>query len=135
MIGDLNIHFNISHTGGYVACAVADEPVGIDIELIKPIEHKIAEQFYTPDEAEYLMTGDIECRFHEVWTKKESRIKWEGKGLHKSLTSFSVVDSNEQEQVIYHHIFQNDESVYYVCSTKKVSPSVQIMDTAVNRLQ
>ncbi len=40
------IHFNISHTGNYVVCAISDEPVGIDIELIKPIEHKIAECFF-----------------------------------------------------------------------------------------
>ena len=40
LIGSPHIQFNISHTGSYVACALADEPVGIDIEFIKPIEQE-----------------------------------------------------------------------------------------------
>lgn len=28
-----DVHFNISHSGEYVACAVADSPVGVDILL------------------------------------------------------------------------------------------------------
>lgn len=130
LIGDPHIHFNISHTGCYVACAVADVPVGIDIELIKPIEQKIAERFFTPDEAAYIMVDNHERCFYEVWTKKESRIKWEGKGLHKSLTSFSVFESNEWEQLTYHEVFQNDEAICYVCSEKQTLPSIRMMDTA-----
>lgn len=33
LTNDSNVHFNISHAGHYVACVVADELVGIDIEL------------------------------------------------------------------------------------------------------
>lgn len=29
-----NAHFNISHSGQYVVCAVADRPVGIDVQVI-----------------------------------------------------------------------------------------------------
>lgn len=129
LIGAPHIHFNISHAGYYIACAVANEPVGIDIELIQPIERKIAERFFTSDEVEYIMT-DHERRFYEVWTKKESRIKWEGKGLHKPLKSFSVFESNEREQVTYHEVFQNDEAICYVCSTKQEPPAIRMMDTA-----
>jgi 4'-phosphopantetheinyl transferase len=35
VVGKPRIQFNISHTGHYIACVIADEPVGIDIELIK----------------------------------------------------------------------------------------------------
>lgn len=132
LIGGYHIHFNISHTGCYVACAVADKPVGIDIELIKPIELKIAERFFTPDEAAYIMVDNHERRFYEVWTKKESRIKWEGKGLHKSLTSFSVFESNEQEQFTYHEVLQNDEAICYVCTEKQMPPSIRMMSTAAS---
>ena len=31
-------------------------------------------------------------RFYEIWTKKESRIKWEGKGLSIPLPSKNVLD-------------------------------------------
>jgi 4'-phosphopantetheinyl transferase len=123
-------HFNISHAGNYIACAVADEPVGIDIELIKPVDLKIAERFFTSDETAYIKAGEQMLRFYEVWTKKESRIKWEGVGLHKSLTSFSVLAADGQSKVIYHEIFKNDNAICHVCSRKKVMPSVRVLDTA-----
>lgn len=125
-----HIYFNVSHTGHYVACAVADKPVGIDIELIKPIELKIADRFFASDEIAYVMVDNHTHRFYEVWTKKESRIKWEGKGIHKSLPSFSVFESSEQEQHIYHEVFQNDEVICYICSEKQKPPSIRMMDTA-----
>ncbi len=43
------IHFNISHSENWVVCAVNDNPVGIDVETIKPIDLKIAERFYSRD--------------------------------------------------------------------------------------
>ena len=90
-----HIHHNISHAGHFIACAVADEPVGIDIELIKPIDMKIAERFFTKDEVAYIQRNQQPHCFYEIWTKKESRIKWEGKGLSKPLPSFSVLEPME----------------------------------------
>ena len=123
-----HIHFNISHAGHYVACALADEPVGIDIEVINLPDMKIAERFFTSDEITYIMSGDHMLRFYEVWTKKESRIKWEGKGLHKSLRSFSVFDPCEQGQITYHKVFQTEEAICHVSSTKRLSPSVSVIN-------
>ena len=127
LINNDSIHFNISHTGFYVACVVADEPVGIDIEIIKPIELKIAERFFTSDEAAYVMDRDYICRFYEVWTKKESHIKCEGQGLGKPLTSFSVFEINEKRPLFYHKVFQNEKAVCHVCSAKKAPPSIRVI--------
>ena len=126
------IHFNVSHSGNYVACALADEPVGIDIELINPPDPKIAERFFAPDERAYISASDPTVSFYEVWTKKESRIKWEGRGLSKPLPSFSVFEPepNTSTQPVYHKVFQNDEAICHVCSTKQILPYVRIMDTA-----
>ena len=131
-----DIHFNISHTKNYVACALSDEPVGIDIEFIKPTNQKIAERFFAPDERAYIAANDQANdqmnAFYEVWTKKESRIKWEGQGLHKPLSSFSVfeVSQDGQKQAIYHKVYQNAEVICHVCSTKQAAPNVEITDTA-----
>ena len=128
LVNSSYVHFNVSHSGRYVACAVANEPVGIDIEIIKPIELKIAERFFTPDEVTYVMNDNYTFRFYEVWTKKESRIKWEGKGLSKPLTSFSVFDSDEQEAITYHKGFQNEEAICHICTTEKTPPSVKVIN-------
>ena len=129
LIDNHHVQFNVSHAGHYIACAVDDEPVGVDIELIKITDLKIADRFFTPDETAYIMQDQQADRFYEVWTKKESRIKWEGKGLHKSLSSFSVFESNEREQITYHEVFQNDEAICNVCSTKQDPPSIRVTDT------
>ena len=124
------IHFNVSHSGNYIACALADEPVGIDIELIRPFDPKIAERFFAPDEKAHIASNGNMASFYEVWTKKESRIKWEGIGLSKPLSSFSVFDSGEPSQPVYHKAFQNSEAICHVCSTKQVAPSARTMDAA-----
>ena len=128
LINDPHIHFNISHAGNCVAFAIADVPVGIDIEIIKPIDLKIAERFFTPDEIEYILSGDQIQRFYEVWTKKESYIKYDGKGLRTPLPSFSVFEPCEQ-RIAYQGVFQNVESICHVCSKKKRNPTIDIMDT------
>ena len=127
LVNNPGIHFNISHTGQYVAFVMSTEPVGIDIELIKNADLKIAERFFTPDEIAYIKEDNSNMRFYEVWTKKESRIKWEGKGLHLPLNSFSVLDT--KEHLYYHNIFQNNEVICHVCSQNFTIPSIELMNT------
>ena len=131
LVNDPRIHYNISHTGNYVVCAMDNQPVGIDIELIKPIDLKIPERFFTPDEVYYIISPQddlVTHRFYEVWTKKESRIKLEGKGLSMPLSSFDVFDDAESGGIYYHLVFRNDEAICYLCSLKKEKPNVRIVD-------
>ena len=128
LVNTPSIHFNVSHAGHYVVCVIANEPVGIDIELMKPIDIKIAERFFTSDETEYIKTKDHTLRFYEIWTKKESHIKWEGKGLHKPLPSFSVFDGNEKERLIYHTVYHDSDAICHVCATEQSVSSIRIID-------
>jgi len=67
------VHFNISHSHEYAVCAVADVPVGIDIELIRPVSDKLIKRFLNdcpPDEA------------IREWTHRESFGKLTGEGLN-----------------------------------------------------
>ena len=134
LITDTHIHYNISHAGHCIACAIDDEPVGIDIERIKPIDIKIAERFFAPDEILYITSlkdNLLVRRFYEVWTKKESRIKYEGKGLSKPLPSFSVCTPTDQDVVFYHEVFCNDEYIGNVCSSKQEKPPVRVIDITI----
>ncbi len=90
VIGAPDFHFNLSHAGKWVVIACADTPVGIDVEQVdanKAIS-SIAGRFYSPDEQDYVL--DSPERFFEVWTAKESYIKYVGTGLKMGLDSFSV---------------------------------------------
>ena len=44
------IHFNISHSGDWSVCAVSELPVGIDIEMVQPIDLSIAKDCFTENE-------------------------------------------------------------------------------------
>lgn len=125
-----NIHYNISHTSNYIALVLSDKPVGIDIEFVKSIDLRIAQRFFAPDETAYIMANNHKQRFYEIWTKKESRIKWEGKGLYKPLSSFSVINSAEQNKHEFYNVFENNKVVCHVCSTKQTTPFMRMFDTA-----
>ena len=129
LVSNPYINFNISHSGCYIACVLSDQPVGVDIEVIKPIDFKIAEKYFAPDETAYMMENNPTFRFYEIWTKKESRIKWEGKGLYQPLNTFSVIGPHKQGQIYYHKKFENDDAVSHVCSSNPRAPAVKIIDT------
>ena len=101
------IHFNISHCEDWVVCAIHNNPIGIDIEKIRPINLKIAKRFFTADEQNYVFSGipkeedfdktadsDMLKRFFEVWTGKEAYLKYKGTGITDSLNTLSVNENN-----------------------------------------
>lgn len=97
---ETNIHgtyLNISHSMDICAVAVADLPVGLDIELNKrDFEHlnRLAKRFFSRDEYEYVKCYP-EKRFYEVWCKKESYVKYTGEGFSRAFKSFSVFELSE----------------------------------------
>ena len=88
-----NVHYNISHTKGLVVCAISDNYVGIDVERIKPFNKRIVERFFSENEREYIFASkeNQDERFAEIWTKKESYVKWIGKGMAIPIDSFDVL--------------------------------------------
>ncbi len=84
-------HFNLSHSGNYVAIAWGDTPVGIDVERLQSSLslQTIAQKHFTPQEQAYI-SQDLRKFFH-IWTRKEAYIKYLGTGLRTKLTDFSVI--------------------------------------------
>lgn len=92
-----DIHFNISHSGKWVVCALDKKPLGIDIEKIQPIDLNIAKEFFSIKEYENLLKREKKDRlsyFFDLWTLKESYIKSEGNGLSIPLNSFTINKEN-----------------------------------------
>lgn len=93
LVGNSCLHFNVSHSGAWVVCAVDNEPIGIDIEKIIPVDLEIAKQFFSDEEYKMLMAQNPKKRqsfFFDLWTLKESYIKAVGKGLSISLKLFTI---------------------------------------------
>lgn len=49
-----NFHYNVSHSGDYIICAVNKGPIGIDIEMARNINMNIAERFFCQYERNYI---------------------------------------------------------------------------------
>ena len=79
------LQFNLSHAGDYAACAVSEEPVGIDIEYIKVKDLVSPDRILHPEEAQVLgfvsNPNEKKKYFFECWTMKESYLKNLGVGL------------------------------------------------------
>ena len=125
LVNDPHIQYNLSHSGNYIALAIDSKAVGIDIEQIKPIDIKIAERFFSKDEILYITSHTRKMRtiaFYQIWTKKESYIKLEGKGLSIPLTSFSVL-SQSSEKILYYNMRETaDDAICHVCTSRMEEP-------------
>jgi 4'-phosphopantetheinyl transferase len=92
---ECSLRFNISHTRGLTALAVAHRrEIGVDVEntQTREVSLNIADRFFAPSEVAALArvpTDRQQERFFEYWTFKESYIKARGMGLHIPLDQFS----------------------------------------------
>ncbi len=98
VLGVPDFQFNISHSGDWVVCITSLNECGIDIEKKTEVHMDIAERFFAESEYMALLNKkDEEQRdyFFDLWTLKESYIKYKGKGLKIPLNSFSFDKRNE----------------------------------------
>lgn len=101
-----NIFSNISHSGDYVICAIADRKVGVDVEnkfrrtfleSDKKRLAKVCEKCFTPGEKSCYFASegqDSTTLFLKYWTRKESYSKFRGMGL---AMDFSQIDTEAMD--------------------------------------
>lgn len=81
---DSDFHFNLAHSGEWVVCAVDKQPVGIDVQLMEPIDLNLAKNVLAPHAYRYYLSLPHEKRpdyFYDLWTLRESYLKLVGKGM------------------------------------------------------
>lgn len=86
-------HFSLSHSGDRAALAVAAFPLGLDIEIMRPVSRDLPERYFSPAERDGLRGLDeVPWReaFFRCWTRKEAVIKALGLGLAFPLGDFDV---------------------------------------------
>jgi len=90
------VQFNVSHCKGLAACIVADVPVGIDAEVIRPYSPYAAMHTMNRQELEELRRApDPNRLFFKYWTLKESCVKAMGQGVAYSMKKVAFEISNE----------------------------------------
>lgn len=92
---DRPVRFNLSHSGGIVACVVGDDgQVGVDIERLDrpPVDARVIQRYCSDDEQRALASMPDTLRherFLELWTLKEAYVKARGTGLTLPLRNVS----------------------------------------------
>lgn len=90
------LQFNLSHTHGLIACAVArDRAVGVDVESIRNLNNLpgLCQYAFAPVETADVLAAPSQQaqteRFFSYWTLKEAYIKARGMGLSLPLQQFT----------------------------------------------
>lgn len=109
-------HYNLSHSGDYVALAISDAPVGIDIQQKRPYMDSLVKRFFSEVEAAVYesakkqLFGDRETLFYTLWCRKEAYGKLLGTGLTED-----VLKRNMLEDVGVHLYEYGELPGYCVC--------------------
>lgn len=123
--------YNLSHSGDWVVIAYGNSEVGIDIEKIHIGKEYNLDHYFSAEEKSYLhsATGaERNQRFIQLWTLKESYLKYIGTGLSTKLDSFSVnaingiltFSNNEIQSDIRLKSYRFDSDYYMsICSMEK----------------
>lgn len=90
---DSGLYFSLSHSGDFSACAIADQEIGMDIQAYRTIQERLPMRFFTEVECTRLEEvkedrDKYEALFFNIWSAKESYLKFTGKGLQLGMNTF-----------------------------------------------
>ncbi|OLA39223.1 MAG: hypothetical protein BHW35_00685 [Firmicutes bacterium CAG:176_63_11] len=99
----VGVYVSVSHSGPYAVCAIADVPVGVDVEVVRSADEKFMRRVCSEAEMAYIRVGDDgDCaRFWETWTAKEALFKLTGKGPLLALSRLAL-----PRGVVLDHVMQ-----------------------------
>lgn len=127
-----NIHFNLSHSGSMVACAISDTEVGVDVEYNDPtIDLDIAKNYFYNSEYDSIIKSDNPSNeFFNYWVLKESYMKYTGLGFNLELDSFEIIIKdrislkNDKNKLKF-NLFDIDDYKLAICSKYDVNNFTQ----------
>ncbi|WP_433958180.1 4'-phosphopantetheinyl transferase family protein [Cytobacillus horneckiae] len=117
-----DVYFNLSHSGNWCVCAVNGERVGIDVEKAEEIPRDLLHIVLSNGEMEEYC--ELESRFFEKWTLKESYLKAIGTGLSTSLESVEIYPCIDGMYHVFHQqekFLPGECKLYQLCTDYKLS--------------
>ena len=115
-----SIRFNLSHSRGYVACAVSDgEEVGVDLEasaLTADRAQKLAERYLSAKEQEEYANDPK--KFLRRWTELEAEAKFHGESVGKILSSHRNSNNSIPKSALSLHRFSFDGIPITLCTKR-----------------
>lgn len=125
--GDEKFKYSLSHSGDYVLCAIDSDEIGADIQEIKSYKMGMAKRFFHESEYSRLKEcpeKDKLKEFYNIWTAKESAVKYSGRGMGEGIDhivtndSYSVIKNIATEEELKIRLYDEIEG-YMVCVCSK----------------
>ena len=120
---DSDVKFNISHSHGYVACAVSlGEELGVDIEasdIGAERANKMAKRYFS--ESDVSAVSAAPEKFARIWSEKEAKAKFFGDSLTNLLEKEKNICENPDLKEITLHKFSHGEIPVTLCTKRTFS--------------
>lgn len=129
------IYWSLSHKPVYVAGVVANRPMGIDIEKIKPVKPMLFDKVMDENERKLMGTISDEL-FYRFWTAKETVLKAVGVGL-KGLSHCKITDIINQSSLavswgrtrwLIEHIYYDNHMISVIKNDRNIHWEMPIRD-------
>ena len=118
-----DVKFNISHSHGYVACAVSiGEELGVDIEASDISEERatrLAQRYFSESDLGAVLQSPE--KFARIWSEKEAKAKLFGDSLTNLLEKEKNIDENPALREIRLHRFSYGEIPVTLCTKRTFS--------------
>lgn len=130
-----NYHFNLSHSGTFALCVLDEQPVGADIEVIRPHHPRLSRRICSEQELAWLEEQqDSVSALCQLWTGKEALAKYHGTGLTVPLRSLCAPfpPASEQDGLLFHRIV-TPEYCLSVCGHTPAAPGYMVSMEEISR--
>ena len=126
-----SFHFNLSHSGDYVCLAVADAPVGADVQTVTaPSDAMVRRVLSENEQAALASAADPALAFTALWTMKECWLKYTGTGIIDALESLDFSEHLDADAFTFEGacftVFRARDHVLTVCG-KEAETAVQTL--------
>ena len=106
-----DLQFNLSHTRNAVLVGLHDEPLGVDIERLRPVSERSMQR---------IAGAATRQEFFESWVRRESRVKWSGTGLSSIREEENTL--NRGERIYFFDTFPDYVACLCTHSGARVAP-------------
>ena len=81
-------HFSLSHSKSVALCVLSRQPVGADVEAVRPVGDDLVRYTMNDRECDWIFAAPDKVKaFLTLWTRKEAVLKLTGEGIRNDLKS------------------------------------------------